>query len=327
MRDIEALIKEYCAQHLPPEPMWIAILNQRFPKIAARVDGVKSAQWEIEDHLRNSYEAYLSKGQSSENAWKLAQEHFGDLTLISREICKARTQSYKCLMVRSLAMIALFALPLGNNARIRITQFFHPPALCLMAASAAVGFLITRKRDTDSLRKYALCGAWLGLLWGIIRAITITVEDLPTEQLGGAVAIILLSTFYGLFLAVPAARGLVPATMIVLCQVGVLISLMRIGIGSPYPKAVDASYLKMAAAASLVSILVGFIVFDIRRLHRRLTGVAVFGMVFAYIQIFSNLTASTIFDFVCATSIPPLIAVLIVLPIRKLQGYLLHEAN
>jgi hypothetical protein len=192
-----------------------------------------------------------------------------------------------------------------------------------------VGFLITRKRDVDLLRKYALYGAWIGLLWGIIRVITITVEDLPTEQLGGAVTIILLSTFYGLFLAVPAARGLVAATMIVLCQVGVLLSLMRIGILSFYPDVVDAAYLKLAAAASMVSILVGFIVFDIRKLHRRLTGVAVFGMILAYIQILSHRTRppNALIDFAFATSIPPLIAVLSALPIRKLQRYLLLKAN
>ena len=63
MLDIEAVINAYCEQNLPPEPIWITILNRRFPKIAARMDIVKSAQWEIEDHLRNSYEAYLAKGE------------------------------------------------------------------------------------------------------------------------------------------------------------------------------------------------------------------------------------------------------------------------
>jgi hypothetical protein len=111
MRGIEALIKEYCARFLPHEPIWITILNRGFPKIAARMDGTKSVQLEIEDHLRSSYEAYLSKGQSSDNAWKLAQDHFGDAALISHEIYKARTQTYKCLMVRFLAIIALITLP------------------------------------------------------------------------------------------------------------------------------------------------------------------------------------------------------------------------
>jgi hypothetical protein len=326
MRDIESSIKEYCAQNLPSEPIWVAILNQQLPKLAARLDSARSVQREIEDHLRESYEAFLFKGQNPPNAWKLAQDHFGDVTLISREILKARTQSYKCLTVRFLAIIAIFALPLGKNARFSFVQFFHPPSFCLIAAGAAVGFLIMRKRDFESLRKYALYGAWLGLLWGIFRAIT--VKDIPTE-LGGAIAMVLLSTFYGLFLALPTARGSVAAIMMVLCQLGVLISLARVGILSLYPGVVDVDLLKIVAAFSIVSILVGLSVFDIRKLHRRLAGVAVFGMVFAYIQILSSLTRphATLFSFVCATSIPPLVAILIIFPIHKLQGYLLHEAN
>ena len=226
MRDIESLIKEYCAQNLPSEPIWVAILSRQLPKLAARFDSAKSGQREIEDHLRDSCEALLLKGQNSENAWKLAQDHFGDVTLISREILKARTKSYKCLMVRFLAIIAIFALLLGQNARLSVVQFFHPPSLSLMAACAAAGFLIMRKRDFESLRKYALYGAWLGLLWGIFRVMTV---DIQTE-LGGAIAMVLLSTFYGLFLAFPTARGSVAAIMMVFCQLGVLISLARVGI-------------------------------------------------------------------------------------------------
>ena len=74
MRDIETTIKEYCADNLPPDPIWISILNRRFPQIAASMDSAKPVQWEIEGHLRDSYEAYLSKGQNPEDAWKLAQK-------------------------------------------------------------------------------------------------------------------------------------------------------------------------------------------------------------------------------------------------------------
>ena len=75
--------------------------------------------------------------------------------------------------------------------------------------------------------------------------------------------------------------------------------------------------------------LVALAIFDIRKLRRRIAGIAVFGMVFSNMQILSNLTRphATLFGFVCATSIPPLMAIFILLPIHKLQGYLLHEAK
>jgi hypothetical protein len=326
MRDIESSITEYCAKNLPSEPIWVAILNRQLPKLAARLDSARSVKREIESHLRDSYEAFLSKGQSPSNAWKLAKYHFGDVTLISREILKARAQSYKCLTVRFLAIIAIFALPLGKNARLSLVSFFHPPSLCLMAACAAAGFLIMRKRDFESLRKYALYGAWLGLLWGIFRAIT--VKDIPTE-LGGAIAMVLLSTFYGLFLALPTARGSVAAIMMVLCQLGVLISLAKVGILSLNPGVIDIDLIKIVAAFSIVSVLVALAIFDIRKLHLRIAGIAVFGMVFSNMQILSSLTRphATLFDFLCATSIPPLMAMLIVLPVHRLQEHLLQKAN
>jgi len=103
---------------------------------------------------------------------------------------------------------------------------------------------------------------------------------------------------------------------------------MRFGLVSPYPGTLDASVLKPAAIASLITILVGLIFFDIRRIHRRLAGVAAFGMVSAYIQILCNLSGAypTIFDFLFATSIPPLVAVLVAMQIPKLQNLRLKKA-
>jgi hypothetical protein len=325
MRDIEASIHEYCTHNLPVEPVWIAVLNRWLPKIAARLDVARSVRWEIADHLRNSYETNTLEGNNPDDAWKLALERFGDISTISQEILRARAQSYKCLMIRFLAIIALFVLPLGKIARISIVTFFHPHSLFLIAACAGVGFLVTRKRDLNSLRKYAFYGAWLGLFWGIFLAIT--AKD--PSYLGAAVAMILMSTFYGLFLAAPKACGFIPVIMMLLCHFAVLISTARFGLLSFYPCVVDAALLKMVAEFSLVSVLVGLIIFDVRKLHNRLAGVAAFSMVFAYIQIFINLTRSngTLFIFICATSITPLIAVLSVLPIRKLQDRMLHETN
>jgi hypothetical protein len=96
-----------------------------------------------------------------------------------------------------------------------------------------------------------------------------------------------------------------------------------------HPGVVDVDLLKTVAAFSIVSVLVALAIFDIRKLHWRIAGIAVFGMVFSNMKFLSNLTRphATLFDFVCATSIPPLMAILILLPIHKLQGYLLHEAN
>ena len=323
MRDIEELIREYCSQRIPPEPIWLTILNRRFPKIAARMDSAKSVQREIEDHLRDSYEAALSNGQNPEDAWKLAQERFGDVAEISREIQKARAQSYKCMMVRFLAVVALFVLPLGEIARIRIPAFFSPSLLFFLAVCMGVGFLITRKRDWDSLRKYAFYGAWLGLICAMVYTI-IHVKD--PSKLGAGVALMLLSTFYGLCFAAPKSGGLVSIAMMLLCHVGVLIPLA--GLLSFYPDKIDTGVLWTTAAFSLVSVLVGLTVFDIRKLHRRLAGVAAFSMVFAYVKILSNLTSSnaSLLALIFATSLPPLIAVLIAMQFRKLQGFLLRES-
>jgi hypothetical protein len=324
MRDIESLIREYCTQNLPPEPIWISILNRWYPRLAARLDSAKTVQREIEDHLRDSYEANIVNAQNPDKAWKLARDHFGDIALLSQEILKARTQSYKCLATRFLAVVALVFLPLGKNARFEPVQFFHPPTLGLMAACAAVGYMITRRGDWGFLRRNALYGAWIGLLWGISRGLTV---DVPAE-LGAPIAMVLLSTFYGLFFAAPTSRGAMPALMMVLCQFGVLISLTRVGILSLHPGFVDAEFLKMVVVFSIVPVLAGLIVFDVRKLHLRLAGIAVFSMVYAYIQILSNLTRpyATIFDLVCATTIPPLLAVLIIFPIHRLQEHLLKKA-
>ena len=42
MRDIESSIEEYCAQNLPSEPTWVAILNRQLPKLAAHLDSARS---------------------------------------------------------------------------------------------------------------------------------------------------------------------------------------------------------------------------------------------------------------------------------------------
>lgn len=322
MREIGDLIREYCAQKLPAESNWITILNRRFPKIAARIDIVKSMQWEIDDHLRNSFEEYLSKGYSPEDAWKLAKEHFGDLALISREICLARTQSRRCLLIRFLAMGAFCVMPTGKLDPIHISWFISGKALLCLCATVAAGLLITRKRDADSLRKYAFCGAWIGLILGMIKAITVD----SREFAGEAVALILISVFYGLFLAAPAARGIVAAAMIAMCHIGILIPLIRFGMLAPGLFFVDARLLNTAAVASVVSILFGFIVFGIRKLHRRLTAIAVFGMFICYVWIFRNFRLCSGLELVLTTSILFLITALMILPIRKLQKHLLREA-
>ncbi len=136
-----------------------------------------------------------------------------------------------------------------------------------------------RKRDLN-LCVNVCCMALLGLLWGIFRAIT--VKGYLRTELGGAIAMVLLSTFYGLFLVLPTARDSVAVIMMVLCQLGVLISLARVGILSLHPGVVDVDLLKTVAAFSIVSVLVAFAIFDIRKLHRRIAGIAVFGMVFSH---------------------------------------------
>jgi hypothetical protein len=326
MRDIEAFINEYCAQNLPADPAWIAGLNRRFPKIASHFDIAGSVKREIADHLRSAYEAHILKGQNPENAWRLAQDRFGDFSAISEEIHKARTQSHKCLLIRFLAIIALIVAPLGKTAQLRFPTFFHPALLCFMAVCAFAGSMLAGKRDLNSLRKYSLYGAWIGLAWGIVLGIT--VKDIPTE-LGAAIALILLSTFYGLFLAAPASRGYVPIAMLALCHFGVLLSLARIGMLNVSYVAIDFSAMKMTAVFSIVSVLIGLIFFDVRKVHRRMAAVAAFGMVFPYMKILSSMTRpyASIPILLFATSLPPLIAVLFIFPIRKLQDRLLREAN
>jgi len=106
------------------------------------------------------------------------------------------------------------------------------------------------------------------------------------------------------------------------------IAFMQFGFLALYPARIDATLLILGAVASMFSLLIGLTVFDIRRLHRRLSGLAAFGMVFAWIEICLHLTGShSILEFVFATSLPVLLVALITFLIRKLQVYLLREAN
>jgi hypothetical protein len=325
MHNIEAAIKEYCSIILAEEPAWVRFLERKFPKISGVIDGSQSMRQECEDHLQDSYQSYIETGHNDADAWKLAQEHFGDTKFLSLEIRKIRRRSYKCLLVRFLAIIALLVLPLGKNARIPLPTFFHPQAVFLMTVCVVVGYMITRKRDSVSLRKYALYGAWLGLFWGIYRVIA--VRNIPT-QLGEGAAFMLFATFYGLFIATPGARRFVPAAMLILCQAGMSITLLRGWLIPLVSGGIDPRVLKMTVAACVVALLIGFLVFDIRKLHRRIAGMAAFGMVFAWIELLSNMSApSSLCTFICATSLPPLIAVLMIYPIQKLQEFLLQEAG
>jgi hypothetical protein len=317
MRKIEGLIKEYCAQNLPLEPAWITILNRRFPRLAARFDGIKSVQWEIEDHLQTAFEASLSKGQSPENAWKNAKDQFGDLSRISREIFRARSRSRYCLLIRLMALILLIDLPAGISPLPFPERFIQGESLSFMAVCIVLGFLMTRRRDLESVRKFAYYGTWMALLWGLLQAI---VMEMKPWNAGRPTALIIMSTFYGLFLVAPSVRGWKPIAMFALCQIGVQIPLVRSGIVPIHPMRLDLSLWPMVATASVVTIVVGLMVFDIRRLANRLTGLAGFGMFYCYCQILQSLTRPVdALSLVLATSIPLLAAALVILPIRKIR--------
>jgi|WetSurMetagenome_2_1015567.scaffolds.fasta_scaffold49930_3 hypothetical protein len=325
MRDLEILIREYCEQNLPTEPIWITILNRRFPRIAAHMDIAKSMQCEIADHLRDAHEANLAKGHNAEDAWRLAREQFGNIDLISKEIYKARALSYKCLTIRLMAVVILFILSF-TRPEIRFHAFFHPESLSIMALCATVCALITRKRNMASIRKYAMYGAGLGLFYGIIRAIT-TVHQPP--EIGAAIAMILMSAFYGLFLAAPSARGWIFAAMVIACQLGIsVVCVVFAGPAPLYPSRIDPALLSLGFGATLFALLVGLTVFDIRRLQQRISAIAVSGMVTAWVFILSNLRRPDgALELVFATSVPVLLTFMIASPIRILQAYLLREAD
>lgn len=326
MHNIEAAIKEYCAKNLSSEPAWVQFLEHRFPRIVRAIDSSQSMRMEFEDHLRDSYQSYIENGHSTEESWVLTQEHFGDTELLCQEIRNTRSLSYKCLLARFLAIIAYIVLPLGNEARFGFPQFFHPQVLFLMTAFAVLGYWITRKRDLVSLRNYALYGAWSGLFWGLFEVMTMLAND--PSRCGRPVSLMLMSTFYGLFLAAPAARRLVPAAMLIICQMGMFVAFLRSGIFPLISGGIDARTLKMTAAACAVSLLAGVLVFDIRRLHRRIAGIAAFGMVFTWIELLLQMRGpQSISALIFATSLPPLIAILMIFPIQKLQQCLLQEAS
>jgi hypothetical protein len=321
MLKIEISISEYCEKNLSPEPAWIVALNRRFPRIASRLDITKSIQLEIADHLRSAYEAFLSKEQDPEKAWQQAQDRFGDPSIIADEIRNMRAQSCKCLMIRLFAMIILFILPLGKFAHLSFPTFFKPDLLFFIALFAATTSLITRKRNFSSLRQYALYGSWIALAWGVFRMIT-----LPNDPslFGGVIAVILMSTFYGLFIAAPSSEGLIPPVMIVMCHIGVLTSLMRLGMLDLNLSSINVFQLKNIAPSCIVSILIALIVFDIRRLHLRTAGVASFAMIFAYINILRDMTRpyDSIPMLLLATSIPALIMLFSIKSIQTLRARL-----
>jgi hypothetical protein len=127
----------------------------------------------------------------------------------------------------------------------------------------------------------------------------------------------------------PAARGFAPAIMMGLCHLGVLASLARIGmLGFGYG-AINVHLLKTIAAFSIVSILVVLVCFDIRKVHLRPAAAASFAMVFAYVKILSNLTQPyvTIPTLLIATSLPPIIALLCIMPIQKMRDRFSGETS
>lgn len=325
MRKIEELIKEYCAQHLPPEPRWIAFLNRRLPQIAVRFDAVRPLQLEIEDHLQSSFEASLADGQSPENAWKHAREQFGDLSLLSREISRSRNRSEYCLLIRLMALALLVALPPGNSPLPFPQRFIDGKSLSYMAACILLGFVLTRRRDRESIRKFAFCGAWLALLWGIVQAIAIEIDP---ASVGSVIALMIMAAFYGLFLAAPSTRGWKLMAMFSLCQTGVLIALIRSGIVSMHAMRLDFTLWPMVGTASVTMMIVGFMVFDLRKLTNRLAGLAGFGMFYSYCAIMQQLRLPVDgLSLTLATSIPFLVAAIFMIPIRKIQNCLLEGAS
>jgi hypothetical protein len=326
MHNIEAIIREYCAKTIPDEPSWKSILEHKFPKFAGSMDASLSIRQEFEDHLHSSFQSYLEKGKCSEDAWRLAKEHFGDMDFLAREIKKARNRSYKCLSLRLSAIIAFMLLPLGAAERIRFATFIHPQVLFLMAGCMIAGYWITRNRDFVSLRQYALYGTWLGLFYGLFEAMTMVAND--PLRMGRPISFMLMSMLYGLFIADPGARKFAATAMLLTCQIGMATALIRSGIVPLVSRGVDAGIMKMLAEACIAALLAGFLVFDIRKLHRRIAGIAALGMFYAWIGQLTELRGlQSVEALIATTSLPALIAILMISPIQKLRQYMLREAS
>jgi hypothetical protein len=80
MRDINFVIAEYCERHLPHDPAWLAILSRNLPGLLRHLDSAASVRKEIQDHLKDSFEASLLKEGSPEAAWRIARDSMGEIS-------------------------------------------------------------------------------------------------------------------------------------------------------------------------------------------------------------------------------------------------------
>lgn len=321
MRNIDELIAEFCDEKLPPDPGWAVILRRACLKVGIHLGVIGSERREIEDHLKDSFSHHLSQGNNPERAWELVKEHFGDPAIILNELRALRTQSRRCLLIRLPAIVVLLTVALSNRAI--FSWLINAKALVCLAAGICTGILFFRDRASDSLHKYGSWGAWFGLLTGFVWAIATQ----HVEDAGYAIYMMLASTFYGLILASHYMRRLGQVTMIALCQAGIMLPLFRFGLLPVFPQTFHIPLLKLAAFASLIALIAGFAIFDLRKLDRRLAGAAAVGMCLCYCQILQNLTNDlcTILELEVVTLIPFIVAELMALPIRYLQDSVLHE--
>lgn len=314
MSEIDGIIRKYCDEKMGSLTAGIRCVERMTPRFLHAATPAGSMRREIEDHLLDSYQCHLREGADAESAWGKTKEQFGDMTCISREMRTAQMKFYRHFFLRLTAVAAVFAV--FSSQVFPFAWFISMPALAFLAGGAALGWLIKRELNPDLLRKSALGGAWFGLLVGLALALSVD----QAANAGFAIALILMSVFYGLVLAAPGKKGPAPILMIVLCNVGILVALARLNICPLYVQAPTLALLKVSAVGFTVALIGGLAIFGCTRVSRSLVGVSTLAMVLCYFQMFDGTYRFSLFDLVAATALSMLMTSFFLMRLRVFQA-------
>jgi len=314
MPEIDDLIRDYCDVKMSGQTDGIRRIEKMIPAFLLALTPAGSMRKEVEDHLRDSFESHLDERGDRADAWQQTREHFGEMTGISRQIRAAQLQFCRHLLLRLAAVISIFIC--------FATRIFHPEsfisgdALAFLTGGSALGWVIKRERNPSMLRKFAFGGAWFGLLVGLALALS---GDQAADA-GYAISLMLMSTFYGLVLAAPGKKGLLPILMIVLCNAGILVPLVHLNIRPIYSQTPYLELLKVSALGCIAALVGGLAIFGCTRVFRRLAGVSMLAMMLCCCQMFSRVVRFSLFDLVVTTVLSMLGTSLCLLRIRAFQA-------
>ncbi len=108
--------------------------------------------------------------------------------------------------------------------------------------------------------------------------------------------------------------------MIVLCNAGILVPLVRLNIRPIYSQTPYLELLKVSALGCIAALIGGLAIFGCTRVSRRFAGVSMLTMMVCYCQMFSRLYRFSLIDLVAITALSMLGTSFCLLLIRVFQA-------